>query len=411
MNTVTRTALGALLLVALGCGEERHLERLRARVEEVPQIAELSARTGYQVRLKSVYNGYATLTRPYALGDPDPDLLRAWHDGELDLSNFDAVEAEVEAALDQAAYALTVDASVRRINWEIEAFVATNPIPDRTGADLYALYCARCHGEVGRGDGPDVDSSPMPPTDFVRAEFDCRSTSYLTLPEPEDLARTIEQGIPAANMPATISMTQGELNALVDHLQTLSRRWLDEVPGPGVYIGDPPAETDTLRNEGRFAYMVLGCWQCHGAGGDGDGPLLSDQVKAGQVDLMPFRAGQFVCGDELEDITRTLATGTSSAHMPPVEQTDLTFIRDNLEQRMVAHRENIDLDLHPLEQTYDAAEVDALKAYIQTLPVWRQIDNLPAQEMGSNSTRRRWALAAFVRHLAGITASESVEQP
>ena len=36
-----------------------------------------------------------------------------------------------------------------------------------SGADLYPQYCARCHGAVGRGDGPDAKGLPVPPADLT----------------------------------------------------------------------------------------------------------------------------------------------------------------------------------------------------------------------------------------------------
>ena len=108
------------------------------------------------------------------------------------------------------------------------------------------------------------------------------------------------------------------------------------------------------------------------------------------------------CGAALEILHRTLITGTSSRFMPPVENVDLTFIRDSLEDRLMAHREHINAEAYPMHDTYSQAEIAELRDYIATLPVWRQIDRMPAEEVAFAAARRRWALAAYVRSLAGL---------
>lgn len=45
-----------------------------------------------------------------------------------------------------------------------------------TGQELYATFCASCHGSEGRGDGIAAPFCRVPPADLTRAEFKVRST-------------------------------------------------------------------------------------------------------------------------------------------------------------------------------------------------------------------------------------------
>jgi mono/diheme cytochrome c family protein len=70
------------------------------------------------------------------------------------------------------------------------------------GKELYtALACVSCHGEAGRGDGPnamglvDFQGKPIRPADFTTGLFKSGQT-------PEDLCRTVLRGIPGTPMVA-----------------------------------------------------------------------------------------------------------------------------------------------------------------------------------------------------------------
>ena len=42
------------------------------------------------------------------------------------------------------------------------------PVPDASGRALYVDYCAVCHGDGGRGDGPAAAGLTPPPVDLTR---------------------------------------------------------------------------------------------------------------------------------------------------------------------------------------------------------------------------------------------------
>jgi len=392
----------AFLCVAPGCGEPT-TQSIGEALRADPEIASFQERTGFEIPVLTAERGFVTLGRPFPESRPDPDLLRAVAGGAIDLHNARQVERETERLLRKAEAIAASERGVRLVYWRLVDFEPPNAIGERGGAEVYAEHCERCHGTEGRGDGPEAGGLPVAPTDFVAARFDCRSTAYLTLPEDEDLIGIITEGLPATGMPGTIAMTPGELSSLLEQVKRFSRRWLDEVPGPVVPVTPAPAIDEEFITQGRYAYMVIGCWQCHGIEGRGDGPLLPSLDQP----IRPFGAEGFLCGASLEKVHRTLITGTASRWMPPVEDADLTFIRDSLEERLMGHRQHLDTDAFPLDSAYSEQEIEQLREYITTLPVWRQIDIMPAEELAVRVAWRRWALAAYVvRELGGLSGEE-----
>jgi mono/diheme cytochrome c family protein len=89
------------------------------------------------------------------------------------------------------------------------------------GKALYAKWCVACHGETGRGDGPNAARLPVKPA--VHASRDAMAV------RPDDsLFDTIASGGAVMNrsprMPAFGgTLTAGEIRALVRHIRTLCR--------------------------------------------------------------------------------------------------------------------------------------------------------------------------------------------
>ncbi|MEZ6196613.1 MAG: cytochrome c [Planctomycetota bacterium] len=82
-----------------------------------------------------------------------------------------------------------------------------------SGADLYALHCARCHGV--EGDGKGTEKLATPARDFKAGGFAFGNTR-------DALFKTIGRGIAGKEMPAFRDvMTDAERWRLIDHLLTL----------------------------------------------------------------------------------------------------------------------------------------------------------------------------------------------
>jgi cytochrome c oxidase cbb3-type subunit 2 len=134
---------------------------------------------------------------------------------------FDAGRLEGEALV---AYLGSLGAATQD-DWRLAAAQwapapATLPSPRATGR-LFLNYCASCHGDTGRGDGPLAARLSRPPRDFTRAE-------WLYFPRQADpaaerlaLARIIKFGLPGRAMAGHEYLADGEISALSAYVQAL----------------------------------------------------------------------------------------------------------------------------------------------------------------------------------------------
>jgi mono/diheme cytochrome c family protein len=111
----------------------------------------------------------------------------------------------------------------------------------RAGAQLYKEFCASCHGEQGRGDGPVASSLKVEvpdltrlairhggnfPTERVRAIIDGRTT----LPPHGTRAMPVwglAFGAAVGNDPGNEYRTQGFIALLVDYVRSIQHRASD----------------------------------------------------------------------------------------------------------------------------------------------------------------------------------------
>ena len=144
--------------------------------------------------------------------------------------------------------------------------------PDR-GSQLFSAYCASCHGEFGRGDGPIaarlMRDYNVRPVDFsVAAWQQSRNDAQLTAvlrSGGQAMHRT--QFMPAWGQ----TLTHQQESDLIAFLRELGK------PGSSGYV---PASTLPIQQKlelGRTLYS-LHCLACHGPRGKGDGPLMEGRA-------------------------------------------------------------------------------------------------------------------------------------
>jgi cytochrome c oxidase cbb3-type subunit 3 len=125
-----------------------------------------------------------------------------------------------------------------------------NGAPD--GAALFDKHCAVCHGDDGKG-GVGV---PLSLTSFIDTVSD------------EYLKTTIRLGRPGRIMPAFPTLSEAQINAIVEHM----RGWSD---APAITHNTEPVKGNPEKGEELFAKH---CVQCHGEkgkGGTGTGVTFS----------------------------------------------------------------------------------------------------------------------------------------
>ena len=98
---------------------------------------------------------------------------------------------------------------------------AAPPAAPSDGSALYARWCAACHGDTGKGDGPNAARLPVKPAAHASREA-------MSARPDDSLYDTIASGGAVMNRsprmpPFGGSLTPAEIRALVRHIRTLCR--------------------------------------------------------------------------------------------------------------------------------------------------------------------------------------------
>ena len=240
----------------------------------------------------------------------------------------DVQSCGVQSILVAAVLASDTDADLEQRLQRLERQAAETHA--REGAKIFARACAACHGREGRGDGPAADQLKPPPRDLTSSRFRFRSTPSGAPPLPEDIERTIRQGLAGTDMPGYGRLfSDREIGALTAYLESI-REARSPVP-PAMTIA-PPALPDgeRTRAEGRAAYVLSGCGTCHGDRGDGRGSssaTLTDELDR-PIAVPDFRYHPLKGGRDVVAIVRTLRTGMNGAPMPSYDEAMLFGAED-----------------------------------------------------------------------------------
>ena len=139
--------------------------------------------------------------RAFAPDSPMPSYAHLFEDGRGD----DLVRYLRERGVDA-----TADLIKRAAEWQPAVNDRSNDSPA-----LYARHCAICHGPEGIGNGPLAGKFPTPPANLAKGPF------VYSTPGPDletRIARIIRFGIPGTAMAGHETMTDAQVNALVEEV-------------------------------------------------------------------------------------------------------------------------------------------------------------------------------------------------
>jgi mono/diheme cytochrome c family protein len=202
---------------------------------------------------------------------------------------------------------------------EARPATAPDPVRAKRGAAVFERFCISCHGPRGDSRGYSGQWLDPAPRDFTRGIFKWRSTPSDSLPTTEDLVRTVTRGLNHTNMPSWAPIGDRAVRDVVEYVKTFSPRWVHESPGKPIEIPPEPPDSEASRRRGAQLYTEMGCFNCHGEKGKGDGPAMPTLLDDWGHKIVPFDFSggtSLKCGDRPEDIYRVMMTGLSGSPMP-----------------------------------------------------------------------------------------------
>jgi mono/diheme cytochrome c family protein len=217
---------------------------------------------------------------------------------------------------------------------------ANDPVIAR-GTELYAKYCALCHGEAGDGGGKFAYLMNPRPRDFKQGKFKL-STTRNQIPTDEDLVRTIGRGMPGSAMPPWDHLPLTDLQALARYVREFHvtgtkeelERWVADGslnqtglpavlaertrPGAALVIQPEPSFGEIRWFRGRRLYLES-CASCHGADGNPVPEEVKFDAEGYPVPPRSFVNGIFKGGSDGHQLYARIWKGMKGTPMPASE--------------------------------------------------------------------------------------------
>jgi cytochrome c oxidase cbb3-type subunit 2 len=188
----------------------------------------------------------------------------------------------------------------------------------RHGKLVYERNCSACHGPLGDGHGEAAQYMSTKPRDYRDGTYKWRSTPSGSLPLDSDLEHTLLNGLQGTYMPPWRSLDAISRGDVIAYIKTFSPRFATEKPQAPIVIPPDPGYSDASVKLGAAVYEKYQCSQCHGAGGQGDGPSATGLKDDWGNDIVPYdlTKGHVKCGDQSTDIYRVFMAGLAGTPMP-----------------------------------------------------------------------------------------------
>lgn len=203
--------------------------------------------------------------------------------------------------------------------WLVAATAAAQDIGNvKTGKLVYERYCLSCHGAEGNGQGEAAEYMAVKPRDYRQGTFKWRTTPSGSLPLDSDLEHTLINGLYGTYMPTWRALDERSRRDVIAYIKTFSPRFKAEKPQDPIVIPPDPGYNEASVERGAKVYAKYNCSQCHGAGGQGDGPSAHELKDDWGNPIVPYdlTKGHVKCGDQSTDIYRVFMTGLAGTPMP-----------------------------------------------------------------------------------------------
>ena len=198
------------------------------------------------------------------------------------------------------------------------------PEASETGKEVYENSCAHCHGVEGRGDGSAAENLLPRPRDFTRGLYKIRSTEAGQLPTDQDIFDIITEGMPGSSMPGwETALSADDRWEVVAYIKTFYDGFKEnETPPKQIALAGKISYAEQSVEIGKELYVQLGCVECHGNVGRGDGtsaPTLTDEWGFQTWPANLTQGWNYRGGADVEDIFKRFIGGIAGSPMPAFE--------------------------------------------------------------------------------------------
>lgn len=198
------------------------------------------------------------------------------------------------------------------------------PEASEKGKEVYEQSCAHCHGTEGRGDGAAAENLLPQPRDFTRGLYKIRSTESGELPTDQDLFDIVTEGMPGSSMPGwETALSANDRWEVVAYIKTFHDGFKErEAPPREINLEGKIPYSEESVEIGKGLYTELGCVECHGNIGRGDGTSAPTLTDAWNFQTWPANLTQgwnYRGGFDTEDIFKRFIGGIAGSPMPAFE--------------------------------------------------------------------------------------------
>jgi len=205
----------------------------------------------------------------------------------------------------------------------MSAHAQNAPEASEKGKEVYDESCAHCHGTEGRGDGSAAENLLPRPRDFTRGLYKIRSTESGQLPTDQDLFDIITIGMPGSSMPGwETSLSADDRWEVVAYIQTIYDGFKEGEAPREIGLDGKISYAEQSVETGKGLYVELGCVECHGNVGRGDGtsaPTLTDEWGFQTWPANLAQSWNFRGGADTEAIFKRFIGGIAGSPMPAFE--------------------------------------------------------------------------------------------